>query len=385
MRLVRLEVNQFRNHRHSAVECSLNSNVFLGNNGEGKTNVLEAISFLCLTKSFYAASDVTALQLGSEWFRVEGDMQSDEGVRYALRLTYDGVTGTKKMFINNASVERLSSVVGEFPIVVLSPENSSITFGSPGDRRKFIDLVISQSSKSYFEDLLEYRKILRQRNKILIDAKLARTDCSSLLQPWNESLVIRGSRIIHRRKTFVEEFVPIVRQHYAELARVDENPGIVYEAVPTISPETSEQTIADLFAEQLQKQYQDERRAGSTLVGPHRDDLGFTINNLELRKFASQGQHKTFLITLKLAEFFYLKDRCRETPLLLLDDVFSELDEHRARNLLQRASSLGQSFITSTDDRVFRESATVVYQRYSVHAGTVDHGETIEPQNALAR
>ncbi|MBI5464846.1 MAG: DNA replication/repair protein RecF [Ignavibacteriales bacterium] len=377
MKLLRLQIENFRNHINTHVTCSLNSNVFSGNNGEGKTNVLEAVSFLCLTKSFYAATDNTALRFGQPHFHVEGEFQSDQGVHYAVRVTYDGATNAKHVLINNAAVGKLSTVVGQFPIVVLSPENNAITFGGPGDRRKFMDLVIAQASKSYFEDLLEYRKVLRQRNKILSDAKQTRADCSTLLEPWNETLVTRGAKIVLKRREFVKEFRPQVEQQFAELVGQSEIPGVAYASDVGNDAQPSLGEIERALAEGLKQRYGEERRTGTTLVGPHRDELEFTLNNTELRRFASQGQHKTFLVSLKLAEFFYLQERCRETPLLLLDDVFGELDEHRAVNVLRRTASMGQTFITTTDDRILRHYAQTHYQQFTVAGGRVSNGETI--------
>jgi DNA replication and repair protein RecF len=242
-------------------------------------------------------------------------------------------------------------VIGMFPVVILSPENNSITFGSPGDRRKFVDLVISQSSKAYVEDSMEYRRIVRQRNAILAEAK--GRDAGEAIAPWNEMLVKYGSRIIHRRNRFLNEFAPYIARTYLDIVDERETPKIEYAPSISVQQDSTLEQIAEAMEKKLAKKKNDEARFQITLVGPHRDEIIFSLNGMSLKHFASQGQHKTFLVALKVAEFFYLKERCNETPVFLLDDVFSELDEYRSKKLLSVAESLGQIFITTTSEKVF--------------------------------
>jgi DNA replication and repair protein RecF len=353
MKLKSLVLKNFRNHSESYFECVDGVNALLGENGEGKTNVLEAISFLCLTKSFFGASERVIVQFGKPSFEVTGKFESENRNSYSVRATYDGEQTAKAFYVNGAPVEPLSSLIGEFPVVVLSPEHRAITFGTPADRRRFIDLLISQASRSYFEDLLEYRRVLRQRNKLLSDARTSGKDCSSMLEPWNESLLRRGSRITHRRWQFAREFKPFIERAYRDIAGSDEIPEMIY--MPRIEIETADDVAAieRHFRSRLQMIRDDELRMGASLLGPHRDELEFQINGNDLRKFASQGQHKTFLLALKIGEFFYLKERRNETPTLLLDDVFSELDNHRCDSLLHIVETLGQTFITTTNELLF--------------------------------
>lgn len=349
--------------------------MFLGNNGEGKTNILEAISYLCLTKSFYASSDSMAVQIGEPGFGISAVACSDLGVSYQIEVAYDGQTKEKEIHINRSPVQNRSLVVGMFPVVVLSPENSNVTSGTPSDRRKFLDVVISQSNRSYLEDLIEYRRILRQRNKVLFEAKMEERDCSGLLEPWSESLVQRGVQIVRRREKFVSDFRPHLAEAYRRIAGEREQPDLLYDA--NIRPEGfgTEVSAEQFFYEELKRRFKEEQKAGSTLLGPHKDELRLTINQLGLRDYASQGQHKTFLVALKIAEFFYLKEQCKETPLLLLDDVFSELDEMRSTNLLSIAGELGQTFITETDEKRFVAAPGDGIQtaRYIVKQGRIFH------------
>jgi DNA replication and repair protein RecF len=353
-----VRLRNFRNHEATDIGCAPERNVFLGNNGEGKTNILEAISYLCLTKSFYASSDATAVQLGEPGFVVSGKAVSDIDTAHTVEVRYTAETKEKTISINNDAVQERSSVIGMFPVVVLSPENGNVTSGTPADRRRFIDVVISQSSKSYLQDLMEYRRILRQRNRVLFDAKMAQYLSSGILEPWNENLIKRGSLISQKRALFVEEFSPFLVDAYGKIAGSAETPSIEYNSSVTANGVLPVNEVENLYRKELLRQEQEERKLGTSLVGPHKDELVFEINKRGLKAFASQGQHKTFLVALKIAEFFYLRDRCKETPVLLLDDVFSELDEARSEKLLALTANLGQTFITATDERRFMKQRT---------------------------
>lgn len=326
-------------------------NVLLGENGMGKTNALEALSFLCLTKSFYAGADATVVQRGKSFFEIESVLESDNGKEFRIRVAYDEQQKKKKFSINNADIDKLSSVIGMFPVVVLSPENNAVTFGSPADRRRFVDIVISQSSSLYVDDVLEYRRVVRQRNKILSDAK--GKECSEELSPWSEMLVHYGSRIVDKRNKFLTEFSPYIAETYVQIVDENEIPKIQYAPTVAVDKGSTIESIAQTIAAKLEKKKNDELRFQTTLVGPHRDEIIFSLNGMSLKHFASQGQHKTFLVALKVAEFFYLKERCNETPIFLFDDVFSELDEKRSQKLLSVVESLGQTFITTTSEKIF--------------------------------
>ncbi len=374
MQLTRLLLRQFRNHAETTLEVSPRLNLLLGDNGEGKTNVLEGISYLCLGRSFYGASDATVVQIGTNGFIVRGSVASDGGVEYRVESTYNSAAGTKRMSVGGAEIARRTDLIGQFPVVVLSPENAAITLGGPADRRKFLDLTLSQAGRLYLEDLLEYRKALRQRNKVLLDAKLARRAPGEALDAWSEILVQRGARIALRRREFVEEFRPYVEHAFETITGAQEQPTLSYDSELLQDAPTAAPAAEEAFWRVLQDSARDEAKAGTTLVGPHRDELELKINGLAVRDFASQGQHKTFLVGLKLAEFSYLKDRCNETPLLLLDDVFSELDEHRCRHLLDLVSEAGQVFVTATDERLVPEGIPdgPAKARFHVHGGRVE-------------
>ncbi len=373
MKFREVRLQTFRNHEATEIGCALGRNVFFGNNGEGKTNILEAISYLCLTKSFYASSDATAVQFGQSGFTVSAIAVSDIDVSYKIDVSYSRDAKEKKIAVNNGVIEDKSSIIGMFPVVVLSPENANVTSGTPADRRRFIDVVISQSNKSYLQDLIEYRRILRQRNRVLFESKAGQRTSQDLLEPWNENLIKRGSQISQRRAQFVQEFSPYLVDAYIRIAGRGEEPSIGYDSsIKTDNSLTIEQAQT-FFRRELEQQRVEEQKLGTTLVGPHKDELVFEINGLSLKTFASQGQHKTFLVALKVAEFFYLREQCQETPVLLLDDVFSELDGPRSEKLLALTANLGQTFITATDEQRFSTASKQRndFARYFVRKGKV--------------
>src|SRR6266850_5047610 len=251
MHLTHLKLQQFRNHLNSQFDFGDGINVLLGDNGHGKTNVIEAVSYLCLTKSFYAGSDSLVVQFGKEFFDLEGAIRSDAGVDYRVRVAFAEPQGEKVYSINRSRIEPFSSVIGRFPIVICSPEHAPITTDGPLERRKFVDLIISQSSPSYFQNLLEYRKVLRQRNKILSEAKLGRRDPGSLLDPWNEQLARYGGSLMHRRKQFVAEFQDFITSAYHHLVGNEEEPSIGYRPFSPLSGSESPDEIRLLLLAEI--------------------------------------------------------------------------------------------------------------------------------------
>ncbi len=369
-----IRLKNFRNHTDTSLNFGIKANVVLGNNGEGKTNLLEAISYISLTKSFYASNDKVVLKINEQEFEIEANVVSDNGMTNKVHIGYDSRSSEKVYSINRRRIEPFSSIIGKFPLVFLSPENANITFGGPSDRRKFLDIVISQSNISYFEDISEYRKVVRHRNKIFGDAKFFRTDSSVLLEPWNTQLVKYGSRIMFKRKSFINEFREYIEASYGNLVEVNEIPTITYEPSFKIQEDDNTEQISEKFFDAIKQKNQEELKLGTTLIGPHRDETGLKLNSLDIRKFASQGQHKTFLIALKIGEFFYLKERCNETPVFLLDDVFSELDANRAYHMIKLIESLSQTFITSTNSEIFNSALKFenTNKKFLIRSGTVE-------------
>ena len=348
MRVKKILLTNFRNHTGTALEFSDGANFITGANAQGKTSILEAISYVCLTKSFLQPSDKTVCLMGADSFTVEATMENDHGIANRARVVYETAAG-KKYFLDNNEIRRSSYVIGMFPIVVLSPWDFALTTGAPSERRKFVDIVLSQASRSYLEELIEYRRALKQRNRILMDAKFTGVINKDLLGAWTSALVDHGAKVIMKRKEFIKDFQSAFTAAYASLTEGGEIPRLVYEPSFKLSEGMNVSDITAMFYGTIERLSNVEHARGSTLAGPHRDDIGFLLNGAPIREFASQGQHKTFLVALKIAEFHYMKSKLNETPTVLLDDVMTELDYARASKTIRSISELGQTFITATD------------------------------------
>ena len=391
MVLKSLVLNNFRNHRSTSLTFSDRFNAFIGGNGQGKTSILEAISYLCLTKSF-AGSDATVVTRDENEFRVQGKFRSDFGpsgkcTESTVELLYRKSDGKKVLQVNQATVDSFSAFIGSYPAVILASDYEQITLGPPSARRRFLDMLLSQASRMYLEDLMAYRRVQRNRNRILLDMRnraSGRSEPSSsemsLLEPWDEQLSFLGSRIMEKRMTVLSELQPYIENAYREIAGVSEHPEVHYEPSIPISAEggLSRSDLEGLLREALKDNIRNDILLGRTGIGPHLDELLFVLDGLEVRRYASRGQHKTFLVALKIAEFFYLKEKLQETPLLLFDDVIVELDEERAKSLVSMLGRLGQTFVSATDGRFLQYLPAGDFREFEVISGTVE-AHTIEP------
>jgi len=350
-----LHLRSFRAHAETELAMAPSVNLLYGPNGVGKTNVLEAIHYLCLTKSFVASRDRYAVRKEAPYFEVEGTV---EGVRQRpmeVRIAYVPGEG-KSLFVNGAELDRLADIVGVLPVVVFSPEDYDLTAGGPSERRRFVNNILSQARPVYMDDLLKYRRARRQRNEVLRSYK-KRPDPPppELLDPWTEELVALGSRVVERRRQFLEAFDEYLTEAYEKIDAVAERPSIEYDTIADLSPEATVEDVEAAFRAALDRKTGQERDRGTTLVGPQRDELVFRLDDLEVRRYGSQGQHRTFAMALKLAQYFYLDDRSDTTPLLLLDDAFGKLDDRRTEVFLDllRSDAVGQSLVTATSRAPF--------------------------------
>lgn len=359
MRCSWLRLDEFRNHQSNRIDgFAPKINVITGPNGAGKTSILEALSVASLTKSFTAADDRSLVRSGEIGFTVSASFISELKVELHVTIEYQiGPPAKKTIVVNNDRLRSSAELVGRLPIVSLTPDDKSITSGSPDERRRFLNLVLSQASPSYLKDEIEYRKALRHRNSLLGDLKQrGATGASSLLAPWTEMLVKFGAPIMARRAKFVEEFRPYLEQSYATLSDAHETPSFWYSPMGLDDPIGSETDARELLVLEFKSRETEELRRGVTLAGPHRDELRIFIDpEREAKRFASQGQHKTLLVAMKFAEYKFLEDATSEKPILLLDDLFSELDAERSARLLALVSEerFGQTFITSTTRESF--------------------------------
>ena len=322
-------------------------NLLVGSNGVGKTNILEAIYTLCLSRSFLTSSDRYVLRKDAPFFEVEGHFESERRGPTKVRVAFLPGEG-KKIFVNGAPLDRFSELVGRFPVVIFSPEDHQLTSEGPEIRRRFLDNIVSQSSSVYLDHLLRYRKALKQRNELLqLSRKRRAAPDPILLSSWTEELVKHGTVLLASRHRFVRDFSSHLEDAYQQIATVVERPSLAYE--PFSGSVLTDVNAEELFRAEIARKENSERERGVTLVGPHRDDLDMYLGELPVRRFASQGQHRSFGMAMKLAQYAYLCERNAETPILLLEDVFDNLDPHRISAFLDILGSdtIGQSITTA--------------------------------------
>lgn len=343
MILSRLSLRNFRTHKNINLTFSDALNYIVGGNGQGKTSVLEAAYYLCTTKSFYA-KDIEAVSFSENDFEINGffnDITDDK-----IRAIFSVPENRKYYFQNDKLISRSSQIIGRFPVVILTPADHAITQGSPAERRKLVDSIISQASSTYLNILLDYNKTLKQRSVVLNQLKDNFTKSTlAELDAWTEKLIENGVELIYHRKNFIDRFNLYVLESYKKIIENIENPSITYSFLDVVDSVE----IKNIFKSLIKERKEEEIRRGVNLVGPHRDDFVFKINEINLRTYGSQGQHKTFQTALRFAEFFYLKDTTGKTPIFLLDDVFGELDAYRAGKISEYLKEVGQAFITLTD------------------------------------
>lgn len=346
MRIRRLFFRNIRNHAETELHAAERVNVITGLNGQGKTTILEAISLCSLTRSFVATQDSALLRRETTGLIARLEGVSDYGVPRRIQVEYSAEKG-KSIELDGSAAANAAQVIGSAPTVVLSPDLKSITGGPPIQRRRFLDLVLSQAKRRYLEDLIQYRRLLKQRNAILSTARRKGQNIDPvMIEPWDEGLIERGARLMHERTKFIDEFKPILRETADEVALGVDDVGLEYAPDSVDKPMKSVHAYRDALWLRSQEVRHKEVRRGTTLFGPHRDDFEMMINGGDVRISASQGQHKTLLIGLKVAEFHYLARQCAETPVILLDDIFGDLDARRAERVYDIARNLAQVFIT---------------------------------------
>ncbi len=360
MRLRSLSLMNLRNHEQTDVEFSPVLNIIEGANGAGKTTILEGIAICGLSKSFLPTAETLLIRQGADFYRTSAAARTDLEVPYKIAVQY--TAGSRKM-IGSSIGENLSpkEIIGEMPLIILSPDFKEITFGSPEHRRRFIDMMLSQASKRYAEESLNLKRILKQRNNLLSQAKQHGSVNEDILEVWTGSFAETSAEIAHRRLHFINEFAPYFLEAYRKVTSVDERVEIRYEP-DSLPPEITggSPTTADIEAAYLavaRKRKIEELRRGVTVFGAQKDDLFIGINGGNAREYASQGQHKSLLIALKAAEFEYLRTAKNEMPIMLFDDIFSELDSSRTSRVFRNILHSGaQTFITTTESEQLRRS-----------------------------
>ncbi|NIR48517.1 DNA replication/repair protein RecF, partial [candidate division KSB1 bacterium] len=267
-----------------------------------------------------------------------------------------------------------SKIFGEFPIVVMSPEDYKITTGGPSERRRFIDVLLSQVSISYLTNLQEYYRILKQRNKILQNMKEGVRVNDTALIPWTENLINCGSKIVRDRHKFAKNFLTYFAPIYKEYSESDDEIDMSLDSIIAAN-EVGENIEEERFKSELEKYRLKEKRLGMSLIGPHRDDISFTINGKDIRTYGSRGEHKSVLISLKIAEFNFLREAKEEAPIFLLDDYYSELDDLREERVFLSLEELGQVFLTSPKKQVLTEHSKYFDRFGDIRQFQIEGGE----------
>ncbi len=347
MLITHLELLHFRNHKKNSIDWAPHLNVITGPNGAGKTSLIDAIHYLCMSRSFVSASDMYVTHQGESYFMLKGNFEGEIRAEFEVSCSYSRGEG-KKIFVNDGPLDRLSDLIGMVPVVVLSPDDKKLTLEGPVERRSFLDSFISQISNSYLRDLLDYRRIRKQRNTLLQDYSNARHMLEMYLEPWNKQLVETGSRIIAKRHEVLEKFKEYLAKDYAMISGMNLTTGLEYQTF--CKPTTDPKEIETLYYVELEKNHEKELEREQTLVGPHRDEIVFYLDEFELRRFGSQGQHRLFALSLKLAQLHYYSDELDDLPIFMLDDVFGDLDLLKTEILLKALQEhKGQTFITAAN------------------------------------
>lgn len=350
MQLAHLSILNYKNVEQADLLFSSKINCFIGNNGMGKTNLLDAIYYLSFCKSFTNPVDVQNVRHDADFFVLQGTYQrgnSEEAVYCGLKRRQ------KKQFkLNKKEYERLSDHIGFLPLVIISPADEALISEGSDERRKLIDSVISQYNKQYLNALIRYNKALMQRNTLL---KGDMHD-EMVYDIWEDQLAEAGIYIYNIRKAFIEEFIPIFQSRFQYITSGNETVSIGYQS----------QLANRDFRESLQRSRERDRLLGYTTVGTHKDDLEMLLGDYPIKRVGSQGQNKSFLVSLKFAQFDFLKRASGLTPLLLLDDIFDKLDAQRVASIISLVSgdAFGQIFITDTNrehiDHLLNESGCEV-------------------------
>jgi DNA replication and repair protein RecF len=339
MYLQKLKLTNFKNYKEADIEFSDKINCLVGDNGAGKTNILDAVYYLSFCKSYFNPVDVQNINHESDFFAIHGNYLRNN--TSADKVSCIQKKGTRKQFrINNNEYERLADHIGLFPLVMISPYDRDLINEGSDVRRKYIDGVISQFDHVYLDNLLNYNKVLTQRNILLKKFADGNSFDNASILLWNEQLVKYGENIFEKRKYFLENFIPIFQYYFNFISGGNEKVGIIYES------QLKDGSLREMLEESVER----DRVLKYTTKGIHKDDLNFLIGEYPVKKFGSQGQQKSFVIAIKLAQFEYMKDIKGFKPILLFDDIFDKLDDKRVEQIIKLVSehSFGQVFITDT-------------------------------------
>lgn len=368
-----LELDYYRNYRRLSLELDRNLNIFIGDNAQGKTNLIESIYLLATGRSHRTFRDTDLIKWNATAAQVKAQVNTQMG-SFSMRVLLSN-NRRKRFWIGGEELRRQSDLIGFLNVVLFSPDDLQLVKGSPSMRRHFIDLGLAQVSKVYRHDLVEYNKVLQQRNSLLknIAERKAKVD---ELHLWDAQLIEYGTRLMYKRAHAIQRIAGFAGESHKGISGGEENLTIHYlpfylkegESVADTKLPLIEE-INERFAKQLESNRLQELRRGTTLAGPQRDDLLFQIDGKDARQFASQGQQRTVVLALKLAELEFMREEVGEYPTLLLDDVLSELDSSRRSFFLETIGNKVQTLLTTTDRGNFRRDELRHSRQYVIMDG----------------
>lgn len=341
MILENLRLSSFKNYPVENFQFHPSFNILNGLNGMGKTNVLEAIHYLCLGKGYFTAQDKLCIGQGSDFFRIEGTFQDENGEKLLVVVKY-GEGGRKQLEINGTSLERLSDHVGSIPCVIFAPEDVRNLLDTSESRRNFLNNTLVQYDKEYLQSLLVYTNLLKTRNAYFKQMTYLKSYDDLYLQSLQEKMERPAMIIYQKRQKLVEDLNQVFSEMYALIAGEKEHCTLVF------TSQLEKSSPADLWRESIET----DKVLGRTTCGVHKDDIRFIMNESEIKNYGSQGQLKSFVLSLKIAQYMILKRYRQKKPIVLLDDVFDKLDHERVKNLVRLLSrdEFGQVFISDTDE-----------------------------------
>ena len=366
MHLQKLILAGFKNYPDAEFNFSEKINCIVGNNGVGKTNLLDAIHYLSFCKSFFTSFDMQNIRHGEEYFAIHGTYSRGKEVGDVVQCIQKKQQ-RKRFLINKKEYDRLADHIGNFPLVMISPYDRDLVNDGSELRRKYIDSVISQFDKFYLDHLIQYNKALAQRNTLLKSFAEQHSFDAAALEIWDEQMIGIGEQIFAKRIAFLEQFIPLFQHYFSFLSNGSEIVDIRYVS------QLCGRSYRDVFREAISS----DRAAQYCTMGVHKDDLEFILDEFPVKKFGSQGQQKSFVIAIKLAQFEYTRKIKGYKPILLLDDVFDKLDDLRVSQLIKLVSenSFGQVFITDTSrERIITifDSMAIDHIVFSLPLTTID-------------
>lgn len=356
MILKTLSLLNYKNFDSQTFQFDSKINCFVGPNGVGKTNVLDAIYHLSFGKSYFNPVSSQNIKHNADFFVIDGLYNKDERDEKIIIALKKGYKKTLKR--NGKLYNRFSDHIGFLPLVIISPADRDLITEGSDTRRKFIDGVISQGDKVYLNDLIKYNKVISQRNALLKYFALNATFNADTLEIYNHQLTELGSKVFEKRDAFLKEFIPIFKERYKVISNNNEEVNLIYKS------DLFKDSLNNLLVKTLKK----DRTLQFTSAGVHKDDLSFEIEQYSIKKFGSQGQQKSFLIALKLAQFDFIKSHSGINPILLLDDIFDKLDEQRVAQIitLVENENFGQLFITDTHPERTEQIIKNAHQTYQI-------------------